>query len=199
VPHCTSCWQMCRRLFAASADNRSMVSNSRVTRQRTLVPLMVILLLCAAHGNDVEAQAGDFGFRLEVGDCATERLDTSTGIFTKDLGGFPARKATANITLTDAQMSAIYRVIEEIRFFDYPSVFVGVRLDAHVLTTFSPSTIYRFEVRNAGAAHTVSWNDSTKPTTPEADRLRDLFSMVLGFIHEHPEFKRLPRPSVGCE
>jgi hypothetical protein len=24
-------------------------------------------------------------------------------------------------------------------------------------------------------------------------------SMVLGFIHEHPDFKRLPRPIGGCE
>jgi len=31
--------------------------------------------------------------------------------------------------LTGAQMSAIYRAIEDIRFFDYPAVFVGIRLD----------------------------------------------------------------------
>ena len=53
-----------------------------------------------------------------MGDCAAERLDTFTGIFTKDLGGSSARTATAHIALTDAQMSAIYRAIEDIHFFD---------------------------------------------------------------------------------
>ena len=44
----------------------------------------------------------------------------------------------------------------------------------------------------------MSWDDSNKPTTVEADRLRDFFSMVRGFIYEHPEFKRLPPLMVGC-
>jgi len=54
------------------------------------------------------------------------------------------------------------------------------------------------EVRNGGVVHAVAWKDSSKPTTAEADRLRELFSMMLGFIHGHPEFKRLPVPTVGC-
>jgi len=62
-----------------------------------------------------------------------------------------------------------------------------------------PYTTYRLEVRNGGVVHTVSWKDAYKPTTVEANRLRDLFSMMLGFIHEHPEYKRLPRPIGGCE
>src|SRR5262249_15494696 len=145
------------------------------------------------------AQASDFGFRFEVGDCSTERLDTFSGIFTKNLGGWPARIVTAPIVLTDAQMSEVYRTIENIRFFDYPSAFVGVRRDVNEITTTVPYDTYRFEVRNAGVVHTVSWRDSDKPTTLEADRLRDLFSMVLSFIHEHHEFKRLPAPIGGCE
>jgi hypothetical protein len=119
----------------------------------------------------------------------TERLDTFSGIFTKNLGGEPARTVTAPIVLTDAQLSEVYRTIENIGFFDYPSVFVGVRKDAKVITETGPSNTYRFEVRNAGFVHTVVWRDSVKPTTVEADSLRDLFLMVRGFIHDHPKFK----------
>ena len=51
----------------------------------------------------VAGQAADFGFRLSVGDCLTERFDTATSVFTKDLGGWPANIVTAHITLTDAR------------------------------------------------------------------------------------------------
>ena len=106
-----------------------MGSNSRVKRQRNAVVMTVVLLLYAPKGNNVLAQAGDFGFRFEVGDCLTERLDTFDGLFTKNLGGVPARIVAAHIALTAAQMTAIYRAIEDIRFFDYPSTFDGVPTD----------------------------------------------------------------------
>jgi hypothetical protein len=167
-------------------------------------------LLYAANSDTAAAQAGDFGFRFEVGSCpgppvkdlpngVIERLDTFTGVFTENLGGEPARSVTAKISLTDAQMTTIYRTIESIRFFDYPSTFVGVPAGLQEFITTTPSNTYRLEVRNAGVVHGVSWNDGHKPTTVEADRLRDLFSMVLGFIHDHPEFKRLPPRTIGCE
>ena len=65
-----------------------MVSNSPVTFQRTLA-FVFVLLLYVLEGNTNAAQAGDFGFRFEVGDCLTERLDTFNGVFTKNLGGDP--------------------------------------------------------------------------------------------------------------
>jgi len=169
-----------------------------MTFRRTFA-VVILLLAYPPNGNTSAAQAGDFGFRFAVEHCLTERLDTFSGIFTKNLGGWPARTVTAPIVLTDAQMGEVYRTIENIGFFDYPSAFVGVRKDAKEIMMTIPYDTYRFEVRNAGVVHTVSWRDSEKPTTVEADRLRDLFSMIRGFIYEHPEFKRLPAPIGGCE
>src|SRR5579864_2068895 len=111
-----------------------MVSHSPVTFQRTTASVFVLLLL-ALEGHSSAVQAGDFGFRFEVGDCFTERLDTFNSVFTKNLGGEPARTVSAQISLTDAQMHAIYRTIENIRFFDYPSTFVGVPIGAQEVTT----------------------------------------------------------------
>ena len=180
-----------------SADNQFMVFNTLVKFSRTLA-VMIVLLLYATQGNTTPAQADDFGFRFEVGNCSTERLDTFNGVFTKNLGGDPVRTVTAQVFLTDPQMRAIYRSIENIHFFDYPSTFVGVPDGLQKTGAFAPAPTYRLEVRNEGAVHTVSWKDAYKPTTAEADRLRGLFSMVLGFIHEHPEFERLPPPAAGC-
>ncbi len=173
-----------------------MVSNRAVTFRRTLA-LVAALLLYSPQSSAAATQAADFGFRFEFGSCLVERLDTFTGTFTQGVPGPSPRIATTHIVLTDTQMSAIYRAVENVRFFDYPTHFIGVRPDVEVITTI-PSTTYRFEVTNAGVVHTVSWNDSSKPATPEADRLRAFFSMVVALIHDHPEFKRLPRVNMGC-
>jgi len=178
-----------------------MVSKSPETFDRTLA-VVIVLLLYAPTGNIYSAQASDFGFRFEFAPCrplVTERLDTFNGVFTANLGGQPAQTATAPMSLTDAQMSTIYRTMENIAFFDYPSTFTGVPAGAREAWTKSPALTYHLEVRKGGAVHAVSWEDAYTPQTPEAGQLRDLLLMVRGSIHEHPEFKRLPRPAVGCE
>jgi hypothetical protein len=158
-----------------------MLANAAVSvLLRRLVP--IVLLFSPAGGDAVRAQAADFGFRFEVGVCLTERLDTFSGMFIEELGGDRARTATARLSLTEPQMTAVYRAIEDIRFLDFPTTFQGVPAGTQEVTTIAPYRTYRLEVRNGGVVHAVVWNDDTKPTTAEADRLRELFSMMLGFI-----------------
>jgi hypothetical protein len=174
---------------------------------------VTVLLLCAPTAcaptpPPAAAQAADFGFRFEFGPCfvpsvefpngATERLDTFNGVYTKNLGGVSARIVRAPISLTADQMGAIHNTIANIRFLDYPARFVGVRPGAQVITAMS-APIYSLEVRMDGATHIVTWSDESEPSSVEADRLRNLFSMMLGFIHEHPEFKRLPPDAIVCK
>jgi hypothetical protein len=54
------------------------------------------------------------------------------------------------------------------------------------------------EVREGGGAHRVTWTDSTKPTTEQADRLRALFASLMGLLREHSEVKKLPA-QYPCE
>jgi hypothetical protein len=176
-----------------------MVWNSLI--RQSVVAAALVSLLSAEPAAMAEPQllpAGDFGFRFEVGDCLTEIFDSFSGLFTKNLGGDPARSVTAQFTLTDSQMRTIYQTIEQIRFFELASPFTGVQAGLNEVITISPSRRYRLEVRNGGVVHTVVWTDGTKPTTEQADRLRALFSMIIGFIHDHPDFKRLPPPLGGC-
>jgi hypothetical protein len=168
------------------------------------LPAVVFVGLFLAYwpSSRAESQAEpavDFGFRLEVGDCLTEKFDSFSGEFSKDLGGEPARSAATRFSLTDVQMRTIYQTMEKIRFFDYLSPFNGVPSGLSVVGEFGPASSYRLEVRNGGVVHTVVWKDAYKPTTIEADRLRALLSTIIGFIHDHPNFKRLPRPIGGCE
>ena len=152
--------------------------------------------VATAHAS--ATQAAGFGFRFQLGNCLTETFDSSTGVFTKDLGGEPARLVTAQLSLSESQMNTIQQTIEEIRFVDYPSQYNGVPPGLETVTTFGPARTYRLEIRISGLTHAVMWKDAYKPTTEEADRLRALFSMILRFIHSQPEFKRLPQPIGGC-
>ena len=95
-------------------------------------------------------------------------------------------------------MRAISEAVEKIRVFDYPEVFGGLRTGARETITTTPSERYRFEVRQAGRSHIVSWDDKTTPSSDEADRLRQLFQMIRGFIRAHPNTKLLPR-QFACE
>jgi hypothetical protein len=53
-------------------------------------------------------QASGFGFRFQVGDCLTETFDSFTGVFTKDLGGEPARLVAAQLSLSESQMNTVH-------------------------------------------------------------------------------------------
>jgi hypothetical protein len=185
-------------IYLVRADNSSMVSNPPMS-VRSIAGIVALLLSYSQSTNGTVlalSQTADFGFRLETNRCLSETHDTFSGLLTKDLGGEPARSVRAQVSLTDSQMKTIRQTIEEIRFVDYPSSFVGVPTGLSEIMTFSPATKYRLEVHNRGVVHTVSWNDAHKPTTEEADRLRGLFSMIIGFIHDHPAFRQLP-PQIG--
>jgi hypothetical protein len=163
--------------------------------------MAALMLLCAVNSNvgAGAAQRGDFSFRFEIGSCLPERFDTVTGVFTKDLGR--GLTGTANITLSDAQMTEVYETIQKIRFFDYPSEFSDVvpELDPNVARVRKhPNNTYRLEVRSGRNVHSVTWNDGIKPVSAEGERLLDLFLMVRRIIHEHPSFRQIPASSYGC-
>lgn len=143
-------------------------------------------------------QAADFGFRFQFGLCSTNSFDTFKGEFIRDLGHDPRRSVTIPMSLSDAQMRAIYEGMARIRFFNYPSRFTGAPPGV-IVAEFGPAMNYRLEVMNASVVHTVSWQDNTRPATEEARQLRELFSMMVGLIHEHPDVKRLPAVKGGCE
>jgi hypothetical protein len=101
------------------------------------------------------------------------------------------------LTLSEAEMSKIYQAIEAIRFFDVPSPFKGV--DGAIRSMTEPGMNYDLEVRSLGRTHVVSWKDyDARPATEQAKQLREMFSMMVALIQDHPDVKRLPRSGVLC-
>jgi hypothetical protein len=140
---------------------------------------------------------GNFAFTFEFGSCNRDILDTFNGTFTKDMIVDPA--VTIPFQLSDSQTTAIYQEMVEIGFFDYPEVFSIPTPDNGIVGMVTPAMRYCMTVRNGDLIKTLSWVDEiTEPTTPEAERLRSLFGLIIDMIQESPDYKQLPEPKAGC-
>jgi|SRR5688572_1576230 len=163
------------------------------------VLLSITSLTALAQQQRVEPPHRNFSFRFEFGCAAVPDVyDSFTRLFVRTWVNFPERKEQRVLVVLSApQMDHIHRAIHDINFFDYPPQFVGVQQVEQTIVTI-PHLSYLMEVRESGAAHRVRWTDSTKPTTEQADRLRALFSSLMGFLRGHSEVKKLP-PQYPCE
>jgi hypothetical protein len=158
--------------------------------------IMVGLLLGAIVSSAVAGfhQApSDFAIRMEYGRCSTDVLDTFNGVFVRDMG---ARDPAVSIpvVLSGESMSAIYREVVAAEFFNYPAEF-----RVHGTSEFGPAMHYRLQVRSGGTTHIVTWTDGTGPSTPEANRLRVLFTTMVKLITDQSDVKRLPVARIACE
>jgi hypothetical protein len=140
----------------------------------------------------------NFAFHFEYGACLVETLDTFNSTFTHDMGtSEPA--ITISLELTPEQMEAIYQRMVAIGFFSYPEAFARPTPASGSVEIVTPANHYSIRVQNGDTIKTVTWTDDIlEPTTQEADRLRQLFQMIIALIEEYPDIKELPVPAVGC-
>jgi len=139
----------------------------------------------------------NFGFVLEFGRCSMDKLDTFKGEFTQDRVVEPS--ITISLRLSDEQMTMIYGKMVEINVKRYPEVFeVSKPLIGEVVMISSPYN-YALTVENGESRTSIRWTDNiVQPTTPKADRLRELFRLIMQMVHEHPGYQQLPDVKFGC-
>jgi hypothetical protein len=166
-----------------------------VTPIMVLVRLLLGAVVPATAATIDQAPPADFAIRFEYGACSTDILDTFRGVFVRDMGAGNAA-ASVPVVLSTASVNAVYHDVLAAAFFGYPAEF---RVKATPPSEFRPAMHYRLQVRSGGAFHTVRWTDSTRPSTAEADRLRDLFTRIIKLITDQPAIKRLPLARGGCE
>lgn len=141
--------------------------------------------------------ASDFGFVLEFGSCNMDKLDTFRGEFTQDRVTEPS--ITISLRLSDEQMAMVYAKMLEINVASYPEVFeVPKPLVGEVVMISSPYN-YALMVHNGESSISIRWTDDiVQPTTPRADRLRELFQLIIQIVREHPDYQQLPEVNFGC-
>lgn len=168
--------------------------------------LLIVLLVIAQCGhvstpNDNQSMpqepASDFGFRFAYGACGTDILDTFAGTYTKDMLG--ADPITIPLTLSSEEQARIYAKMRDIHIFAYPATYAIDVSNAGEVGQVIPATTYSISIRSTGQTHTVTWLDNiTKPTAPEADRLRELFQLIVAIINQQQKVQQLPIPQAGC-
>ena len=145
-----------------------------------------------------EQSETNFGFIFEYGTCSTNVLDTFKAEYIQDRSIYEP-SITISLALSVEQMKEIRQKTYAIGLPQYPAVYViPTPLDG-VMSKITPAPHYKLTVVDGETITTVSWvDDITQPTAPEADRLRELFEMIVKMIDEHPDFKKLPKLPFGC-
>jgi hypothetical protein len=143
------------------------------------------------------APAPNFAFRFEYGPCFTDVLDSFEHTYLQDRG-VNERSITIPISLTAVQLQTIHAKLVAIDFFSYPEQFAIQPPDGErVIVT--PANRYSLTVRDDQRRHTVAWLDGiVQPTTPEADRLRELFQLIVSLIQAQPDILQLPPRPFAC-
>jgi hypothetical protein len=165
---------------------------------KNLAALVVLAAVMVNSGIRASATPVDFAFKFDFTPCLTSTLDTYANVYTREIhpGETPI---SITLTLSSAQMDAVYQGIVSIDFFHYPARFSGGALTpTGEMATVSPSTKYRLEVRAAGQTHTVFWDDNHFPHSEAATRLLKLFEMINGFLNDRAEVTGLPGAKVYC-
>ena len=93
----------------------------------------------------------------------------------------------------------IYEKMAEINIAGYPEVFeVPKPLMEKVVMLSSPYN-YDLMVENGESKTSIRWTDDmVQPTTRNADRLRELFRLIIQMVQEHPGYQGLPDVRFGC-
>jgi len=175
------------------------LTKSVISKSILLIFLLLqagLLFACNSAAWQAEPES-NFGFVLEFGPCSIDKLDTFKGEFTQDRVVEPS--ITIPLELSDEQMTLIYSKMFEINLARYPEVFeVPKPLIGEVVMISSPYN-YDLIVQNGESRISIRWTDNmVQPTTPKADRLRELFRLIIQMVQEHPGYQQLPQVNFGC-
>ena len=180
---------------------KAHISLAQSVISKSILPIVLLLqtsLLFACISTAWHEQPEpNFGFTFEFGSCAIDKLDTFSGEFTQERIDEP--DITIPLQLSNDQMMTIYTKMIEINIADYPEVFeVPKPLIGEVVMISSPYN-YVLTVQNGAAEVLIRWTDDiVQPTTEKADRLRELFQLMVEKVLEHPDYQQLPEVNFGC-
>jgi len=70
----------------------------------------------------------------------------------------------------------------------------------YVTVSEAPLATYELSVINGESTNTVRWTTGglAKSEYEKANQLWELFMLINAMIYNHPEYKQLPKPQVGC-
>jgi hypothetical protein len=168
---------------------------------KLLLVIVVILLVGCSPSKIASEKQGiplekpkDFGFVLNYGIGAKNKLDTFKGQFTKDLAA--NRTTTTRLKLTNDEMKKIYQRMVEINIVSYPEVFKPSSTLAQYVT---PHPTYEFTINIDKVTKKIYWEDVNQSDSLDAKRLRDLIENIRQTVESKEEYKKLPPMKGGYD
>lgn len=144
--------------------------------------------------------AANFAFSFSYGPCPVTRV-VSTFDNTLMQSAQPDSNAaplTVTLVLSDAERTAIYERMRSINLFGYPKIYTIPLPENAIRVYVTPHSTYGFILRNDTVLTTITWVDEiSRPTTTEADDLRELIVFLRTLIEARPEIEQLP-PIIGA-
>jgi hypothetical protein len=139
----------------------------------------------------------NFAFSIGYGACTITRiLDTFNHTLTQHAND--GSSATVSFRLTSDERITIYQTIKTINLFGYPDVYVSVPENVPQIIP-EPHPRYELVLQNGTLTKKVTWVDSiARPTTAQADRLREFIERIRTLVAHHPETAQLPPLNEGC-
>jgi hypothetical protein len=139
------------------------------------------------------AEVSSFNLIFKYGVTARNELNTFEGTYTKDMVMDPS--ITVELSLTEAELDRIYQKMAEIDFFDYPEEFSVPVEEGGLVTMVTPYSSYYFKVEYDSTLKELRWEDEIMNPNDEANKLRELISLIRDIIESKEEYKELPAPT----
>jgi hypothetical protein len=134
----------------------------------------------------------EINLRFSYGVNARNILNTFQNTYTKDL--ISAGDTTVPFTLSANDLNQIINKMNEINFFAYPDTFKVPTGDTVLIVT--PSSTYIFDVSYKLTDKHFYWSDYIMNENAEANKLRELITLIETIIQSNPEYSKLP-PAQG--
>jgi hypothetical protein len=147
------------------------------------------------HKNGMpEAMPADFDFSVRYGYGMKDEINTYENTVTKDLVAKGA--ATAAITLSEEEMSAIYAKMKAI------DVIHLTRLEPEPTRSTCEQTPFNqasWTITIEGHTQSLTWTSEHCTITDDAQKLIDLQTYIRDIVKEKPAYKALPETEGGYD
>jgi hypothetical protein len=164
--------------------------------KRFILSVLSICLILGLSGcNAAPPVESNFNLIFRYGVGAKNELNTFEGTFTRDMVLDPS--ITVKLSLSQEELDRIYQKMAEIDFFNYPDEFSVTVPAGEPAVIKTPYSTYYFKVEYDSKIKELWWVDEIHNQNTEADKLRELVSLIINAISATEEFKKLPTPKGG--
>ena len=164
--------------------------------KRFVLSILSICLLLVLSGCETAPPIeSNFNLIFRYGVGANNELNTFDGTFTRDMVLDPS--ITVKLSLSQEGLDKIYQKMVEIDFFNYPDKFEVTVPPGQPAVIKTPYSTYYFKVEYDSKIKELWWVDEIHNQNTEADKLRELISLIINIISATEEFKEMPTPKGG--